>query len=27
MLFANLRITAGDESWSSIVNYFVHKFS
>jgi len=27
MPFVNMRITAGDETWKAIVNYFVYKFS
>jgi len=27
MSFVNMSITAGDETWKAIVNYFVHKFS
>jgi len=26
MPFVNISITAGDETWTAIVNYFVHTF-
>jgi len=26
MSFINMRITTGDETWKTIVNYFVHNF-
>jgi len=27
MSFINMSITAGDETWKAIVNYFTHTFS
>jgi len=27
MSFVNMRIATGDETWNTIVNYFVHSFS